>query len=107
MSAGHVRAGHVRGSEAHDDFAFEPVRGLPQMLPPGESIHELGTCRMGADPKKSVLNAYNQAHDVRNLFVLDGSAFPSGGVQNPTLTIMALTMRASEYLIEQKKQGKI
>ena len=78
-----------------------------QMVPPGESIHELGTCRMGADPKKSVLNGWNQAHDVKNLFVLDGSAFASGGVQNPTLTILALAMRASEYLIDQKKKGQI
>ena len=45
------------------------------MVPPGESIHELGTCRMGADPKTSVLNEFNQSHDVKNLFVIDGSAF--------------------------------
>ena len=72
-----------------------------QMVPPGESIHELGTCRMGSDPKTSVLNAHNQAHDVKNLFITDGSCFVSGGAQNPTLTILALTMRASEYLAEQ------
>jgi choline dehydrogenase-like flavoprotein len=62
---------------------------------------------MGADPKKSVLNGWNQAHEVKNLFVLDGSSFVSGGAQNPTLTILALTMRASEYLMEQKKKGQI
>lgn len=62
---------------------------------------------MGADATKSVLNSFNQAHDVKNLFVLDGSAFPSGGVQNPTLTILALTVRATEYLLAQKKQGKL
>src|SRR5450631_2756357 len=73
---------------------FEVVAQHAQMVPPGESIHELGTCRMGADPKKSVLNRFNQAHDVKNLFVLDGSAFVSGGSQNPTLTILALSMRA-------------
>ena len=95
------------GDAVCEGAGFEVLAAHAQMVPPGESIHELGTCRMGTDPKKSVLNAYNQAHDVRNLFVLDGSAFPSGGVQNPTLTIMALTMRASEYLIEQKKQGTI
>ncbi len=86
---------------------FEVLAAHSQMVPPGESIHELGTCRMGSDPQKSVLNAFNQAHDVKNLFVLDGGAFPSGGVQNPTLTILALTVRASEYLLAQKKQGKI
>jgi choline dehydrogenase-like flavoprotein len=62
---------------------------------------------MGADPKKSVLNAFNQTHDVKNLFVIDGSAFVSGGVQNPTLTLLALTVRASEYLIDQKKKGQL
>lgn len=78
-----------------------------QMVPPGESIHELGTVRMGADPKKSVLNGYNQSHDVKNVFVVDGSSFPSGGAQNPTLTILALSMRASEYLADQMKKGAL
>jgi choline dehydrogenase-like flavoprotein len=80
---------------------FEVVAKHWQMVPPGESIHELGTCRMGDDPKTSVLNSFNQCHDVKNLFVMDGSAFTSGGSQNPTLTILALAMRASEYLAEQ------
>jgi choline dehydrogenase-like flavoprotein len=79
---------------------FEVLASHAQMVPPGESIHELGTCRMGEDPRKSVLNKWNQSHDVRNLFVVDGSAFVSGGAQNPTLTLMALSLRASEYLAE-------
>ncbi len=83
---------------------FEILAKHWEMVPPGESIHELGTCRMGADPKKSVLNGYNQSHDIKNLFVVDGSSFVSGGAQNPTLTILALTMRASEYLFEQAKK---
>ncbi len=78
-----------------------------EMVPPGESIHELGGCRMGENPKTSVLNAYNQSHDVKNLFVVDGSAFVSGGSQNPTLTITALAMRASEYLADQMRQGNL
>jgi choline dehydrogenase-like flavoprotein len=86
---------------------FEVIAKHAQMVPPGESIHELGTCRMGADPKKSVLNAFNQSHDVKNLFVLDGSAFVSGGSQNPTLTILALSMRASEYMAERMKRGEL
>jgi len=68
------------------------------MVPPGESIHELGTCRMGADPKTSVLNRFNQSHDMKNLFVVDGSSFVSGGSQNPTLTILALSMRSAEFM---------
>jgi choline dehydrogenase-like flavoprotein len=79
---------------------FEVLSKHHEMVPPGESIHELGTCRMGSDPKRSVLNAFNQTHDVKNLFVIDGSAFVSGGCQNPTLTICALSMRASEYLAD-------
>ncbi len=73
---------------------FEVMAKHWEMVPPGESIHELGTCRMGADPKTSVLNKYNQCHDVKNLFVMDGSSFIFGGSQNPTLTILALAMRA-------------
>jgi choline dehydrogenase-like flavoprotein len=86
---------------------FEVIARHAQMVPPGESIHELGTCRMGSDHKKSVLNGFNQSHDVKNLFVIDGGAFVSGGSQNPTLTILALTMRASEYLAEKMKKGEI
>jgi choline dehydrogenase-like flavoprotein len=86
---------------------FEVVARHWEMVPPGESIHELGTCRMGSDPKTSVLNQFNQCHDVKNLFVMDGSAFTSGGPQNPTLTILALAMRASEYLAEQMRMRVI
>lgn len=87
------------------DAGFEVIASHTQMAPPGESIHELGTCRMGDNPKTSVLNAHNQSHDVKNLFVTDGSSFVSGGAQNPTLTILALSMRAGEYILEQKKKG--
>jgi choline dehydrogenase-like flavoprotein len=75
--------------------------------PPGYSIHELGTCRMGDDPKTSVLNKWNQSHDIKNLFVVDGSSFVSAGWQNPTMTIVSLAMRASEYLAEQMRQGNV
>lgn len=75
--------------------------------PPGYSIHELGTARMGNDPKKSVLNKWNQSHDIKNLFVVDGSCFVTGGWQNPTMTILALSMRASEYLADQMRKGSL
>jgi choline dehydrogenase-like flavoprotein len=75
--------------------------------PPGYSIHELGTCRMGDDPKTSVLNKWNQSHDIKNLLVVDGSSFVSGGWQNPTMTILALAMRASEHLAEQMREGNV
>jgi choline dehydrogenase-like flavoprotein len=83
---------------------------VPYQIPdrvPGYGIHELGTARMGHDPKTSVLNAFCQAHDVKNLFVTDGSSFVSSGCQNPTLTIMALTVRACDYLMDEMKKGNV
>lgn len=74
---------------------------------PGLGIHEMGTARMGRDPKTSVLNAYNQAHDVPNLFITDGSAMASSGCQNPSLTYMALSARAAHHAAEFLKEGKI
>lgn len=74
---------------------------------PGRIIHELGTARMGDDPKKSVLNKFNQTHDVKNVFVTDGAAFVGAANQNPTLTILALTIRACEYLAEEMKRGNV
>ncbi len=74
---------------------------------PGEIIHEVGTVRMGNDPKKSALNKYNQAHDCKNLFVVDGGPFVSQADKNPTWTILALSMRASEYLMEEMKKGNV
>lgn len=75
--------------------------------PPGKIIHEAGTVRMGNDPKKSALNKYNQAHDCKNLFVMDGGPFVSQADKNITWTIMALAMRSSEYLVEQMKQRNL
>jgi len=74
---------------------------------PGRAIHEVGIDRMGNDPRKSVLNQFQQSHDVRNLFVMDGSGFPSSACQNPTLTIMALCVRSCDYLMEELKRGNI
>ncbi len=71
----------------------------------GEGIHEMGTARMGADPNESVLNEYNQAHDVPNLFVTDGACMTSAGCQNPSITYMALTARAVDYAVEQMNNG--
>ncbi len=73
----------------------------------GVIIHEIGTARMGNNPKTSVLNKYCQAHDVKNLFVTDGAAFVSNADKNPTLTILALSWRASEYLLSEAKKGNL
>jgi choline dehydrogenase-like flavoprotein len=74
---------------------------------PGEIIHEVGTVRMGDDPKRSALNKFNQAHDCKNLFVVDGGAFVSQADKNPTWTILALSWRATEYMIDQMKKNNI
>jgi len=74
---------------------------------PGGTNHEMGTARMGRDPKTSVLNQFQQTHDVPNLFVMDGSGFVSSGCQNPTLTIMALAVRSCDYLLEEMRRGEI
>lgn len=75
--------------------------------PPGFSVHEMGTARMGRDPKTSVLNSHNQAHDVKNLFITDGGAMVSSSCVNPSLTYMALTARACDYAVQQMKKGEI
>lgn len=74
---------------------------------PGEIIHEAGTARMGSNPKTSALNKWNQAHDCKNLFVVDGAAFTSQADKNITWTILALSMRASEHIVEEMKKNNL
>ncbi|UPG90398.1 GMC family oxidoreductase [Luteibacter aegosomaticola] len=73
----------------------------------GAGIHEMGTARMGRDPKTSVLNGWNQMHACKNVYVTDGSAMASSGCQNPSLTYMALTARAAKHAVEELKRGNI
>jgi choline dehydrogenase-like flavoprotein len=81
--------------------------GTPEAHVPGIGIHEMGTARMGKDPGTSVLNGYNQAHDIPNLFVTDGACMTSSAVQNPSITYMALTARACNYAVEKMKRGEL
>jgi choline dehydrogenase-like flavoprotein len=74
---------------------------------PGNTIHEMGTARMGNDSKNSVLNKFNQCHDAPNVFVTDGACMVSTACQNPSLTYMALTARACDYAVEKLKKGEI
>ena len=74
---------------------------------PGACIHEMGTARMGHDPKSSVLNKWNQMHEVPNVFVTDGSCMTSSGTQNPSITYMALTARAVDYARKQIISGDL
>lgn len=74
---------------------------------PGLEVHEMGGVRMGADPKNSILNKYNQMHLCPNVFVTDGAAMITTSNQNPSLTFMALTARAADYAFQQLKEGKL
>lgn len=93
--------------EAFAASGFEITRVDPDPLTEGSSVHEVGTARMGDDPKTSVLNSFQQAHDVKNLFVVDGAGFVSAACQNPTWTIMALCWRSCDYLVEELKRGHL
>ena len=74
---------------------------------PGLDIHEMGGCRMGKDPKTSLLNKYNQFHLCPNVFVTDGAAMVSTSTQNPSLTFMAFTARAADHAVAELKKGNI
>jgi len=87
---------------------FKNVKGFDEAnsFYPGLGIHEMGTARMGRDPKTSVLNKYNQIHAVRNVYVTDGAFMTSSGCQNPSLTYMAFTTRAANHAVQQLKDNK-
>jgi len=97
----------ITASEMLAAVGATDIRPFALDEPPGFSIHEMGTARMGRDPKTSVLNSFNQAHDVKNLFVTDGGAMVSSSCVNPSLTYMALTARACDYAVRQMKRGEI
>jgi choline dehydrogenase-like flavoprotein len=86
---------------------FENIQSNGPMRPPGHAVHEMGTARMGHDPATSVLNRYNRAHDILNLFVTDGSCMVSSGTTNPSLTYMALSARAANYAADLLASGEI
>jgi len=75
--------------------------------PPYPSTHNLGTCRMSAKPSEGVCNKYGQTHDIKNLFISDGSQFTTGGAENPTLTIVTLAIRQAEYISGQMSKRAI
>lgn len=95
---------HAMGAVASEPPGAETNYGLEA---PGKIIHEVGTVRMGDDPKKSALNKWCQAHDCKNLFVVDAAPFVQQGDKNATWTILALSMRTAEYILEQKKNLNI
>jgi len=86
---------------------FSNIQGFSYETPGGAAVHEMGTARMGRDPKTSVLNAFNQMHEVKNVFITDGSCMTSSATQNPSLTYMALTARACAYAAEELRKGNL
>jgi len=88
-------------------MGLAPVVVHDTLLPPGTRAHELGGARMGASPENSVLNRWNQCWDVSNLFITDGSCFPSAGYKGPTLTIMALTARTCDHILGRLRTGQL
>jgi choline dehydrogenase-like flavoprotein len=97
----------ISAAEMLEAAGAKNIRINTDLSEPGMAIHEVGTTRMGNDPKKSVLNAWNQTHDVKNLFVMDGACFVSSACQNPTLTMMAITVRACDHLVERFKRNEV
>ena len=94
-------------AEMLDAAGIKDIRTYDNGSFPGMAIHEMGTARMGLDPKTSVLNRWNQMHDIPNVFATDGSCMASAANQNPSLTYMALTARAVDYAVKELKKGNL
>ena len=90
--------------EMLEKMGAKNIQGYDNGYTLGLGIHEMGTARMGRDPKTSVLNGNNQLHDVPNVYVTDGAAMTSAGNQNPSLTYMALTARAADHAVKEMKK---
>jgi choline dehydrogenase-like flavoprotein len=93
--------------EMLEKSGFQSISGFNYSIPPGSAVHEMGTVRMGRDPKTSVLNGFNQMHDIKNVFITDGSSMTSAASQNPSLTYMALTARACDFAVGELKRGNL
>jgi choline dehydrogenase-like flavoprotein len=94
-------------TEMFSKAGFTGIRTSDSKQAPGLDIHEMGGVRMGKDPKTSLLNKWNQFHNCRNVFVTDGACMTSTSTQNPSLTYMAITARATDYAISQLKSGEL
>ncbi|MBV9613336.1 MAG: GMC family oxidoreductase, partial [Acidobacteriaceae bacterium] len=102
-----VKDAAVQAAEMLEAAGMKNIRVHSEVHLPGDANHDVGTARMGSDPKTSVLNQFQQTHDIKNLFVMDGSCFNSPGCQNPTLTIMALAVRSCDYLKDAMRKGDL
>ena len=95
------------GEEMLDRSGFKNIVKTDDERSPGSGIHEMGTARMGKDPKESILNSYNQMHAVKNVFLTDGACMTSSACQNPSITYMAFTARAVDYAVDEMKKRNI
>ena len=102
-----MRDAAITAAEMLEAAGAKNIRLTTNTDTPGMAIHEVGVARMGTDPKKSVLTPFCQSHDVSNLLVADGSCFVSSACQNPTLTMMALTVRACDHLVQRFKRNEV
>ena len=96
-----------RGRELLAAAGAVKITDEPIKEEPGSTVHLLGTARMGNDPKSSVVDKYNRAHDVKNLFIVDGSSFVTSGRGQPTMTIQALAFRAADHIARFAKRREI
>ncbi|MCH1557740.1 MAG: GMC family oxidoreductase [Flavobacteriaceae bacterium] len=97
----------LQAMEMLDKAGFKDIKPYESSYALGLGIHEMGTARMGRDPKTSVLNSFNQMHSVKNIFVSDGSCMTSSGNVNPSLTYMAITARAVDYAVNELRKNNI
>jgi choline dehydrogenase-like flavoprotein len=105
--ARHMRQTFTQIIETMGGRVADQAATSPEISVPGTILHEVGTVRMGRDPRTSALNQYCQAHEVSNLFVADAAPFVSNPDKNPTHTIIALAWRSAEYLAEEMRKGNL
>ncbi len=98
---------HEQASGMLEKAGFRDIKQIDTQQAPGLDIHEMGGCRMGRDPKTSMLNGYNQMHACPNVFVTDGACMTSVSTQNPSLTFMAMTARAVDYIVKEREKGNV
>jgi choline dehydrogenase-like flavoprotein len=97
----------TQGSEMLDAIGVKNIHQKDNHWAPGRDIHEMGGCRMGKDPKTSLLNGWNQFHNCKNVFVTDGACMTSTANQSPSIFYMALTARATNYAVDEMKKGNL
>jgi choline dehydrogenase-like flavoprotein len=97
----------TQASEMLDKAGCKYIQHRDSKQAPGLDIHEMGGCRMGKDPKTSLLNKWNQLHHCKNVFVTDGASMVSTSTQNPSITFMALTARAANHAVDELKKGNL